>query len=118
LELLEARPGGRKRRRSVRCDRAESRNYVADAPRVIHSLPTICQHAEVQNPDQPELAGEVAIDGAYFGGKTKPANRKADRVDRRTAEEQTGKRQVVVVAREIMGRTCRSSCVAKAPRCR
>jgi transposase-like protein len=61
--------------------------------------------AEVHNPDQPELAGEVAIDGAYFGGKVKQANRKADRVDRRTAEEQTGKRQVVVVARESMGRT-------------
>lgn len=50
--------------------------------------------SEVQNSDQPDLAGEVAIDGAYFGGKVKPANRKADRADRRTAEEQTGKRQV------------------------
>jgi hypothetical protein len=61
--------------------------------------------AEVHNPDLPELAGEVAIDGAYFGGKVKQANRKADRTDRRAAEEQTGKRQVVVVAREILGRT-------------
>jgi ribosomal protein L37AE/L43A len=61
--------------------------------------------AEVHNPDQPELAGEVAIDGAYFGGKVKPANRKEDRADRRTVEEQTGKRQVVVVVRETLGRT-------------
>jgi transposase-like protein len=61
--------------------------------------------SEVHNPDEPELAGEIAIDGAYFGGKVKQANRKADRTDRRAAEEQTGKRQVVVVAREILGRT-------------
>jgi ISXO2-like transposase domain len=61
--------------------------------------------SQVHNPDEPELAGTVAIDGAYFGGKIKQANRKAERPDRRTAEEQTGKRQVVVVAREIMGRT-------------
>jgi transposase-like protein len=61
--------------------------------------------SEVHNPDQTELPGEVAIDGAYFGGKVKQANRKAERTDRRLAEEQTGKRQVVVVAREILGRT-------------
>ena len=61
--------------------------------------------SEVHNPDEPELAGTVAIDGAYFGGKIKQANRKADRTDRRAAEEQTGKRQVVVVVRETMGRT-------------
>ena len=61
--------------------------------------------AEVHNPHQPELAGAVAVDGAYFGGKVKQANSKADRPDRRTAEEQTGKRQVVVVAREALGRT-------------
>ncbi|HXC14764.1 MAG TPA: IS1595 family transposase [Stellaceae bacterium] len=61
--------------------------------------------SEVHGPDQHELAGTVAIDGAYFGGKVKQANRKADRTDRRAAEEQTGKRQVVVVARESLGRT-------------
>jgi hypothetical protein len=61
--------------------------------------------AEVHNPDEPELNGEVHIDGAYFGGKIKPENRKADRRDRRLVEEQTGKREVVVVAREVMGRT-------------
>src|SRR6266576_2067641 len=61
--------------------------------------------SQVHNPDEPELSGETQIDGAYFGGHVKPENRKADRTDRRLAEEQTGKRQVVVVAREIMGRT-------------
>jgi hypothetical protein len=40
----------------------------------------------------------------YTGGHRKPENRKEDRVDRRLAEEQTGKRQVVVVARERRGR--------------
>jgi hypothetical protein len=48
--------------------------------------------SEVHNPDLPELVGTVTIDGAYFGGKIKQANRKADRADRRAAEEQTGKR--------------------------
>ena len=55
--------------------------------------------------DAPELAGEVQIDGMYTGGHRKPENRKAERVDRRLAEERTGKRQVVVVAREVRGRT-------------
>jgi transposase-like protein len=61
--------------------------------------------SQVHNPDEPELSGTVEVDGAYFGGHVKPENRKADRKDRRLAEEQTGKRQVVVVAREVMGRT-------------
>jgi transposase-like protein len=60
---------------------------------------------EIHSPDEPELSGTVQVDGAYFGGHVKPENRKADRKDRRLAEEQTGKRQVVVVAREVMGRT-------------
>ncbi len=52
-----------------------------------------------------ELTGEVQIDGMYAGGHRKPENKKAERIDRRLAEGQTGKRQVVVVAREILGRT-------------
>lgn len=51
------------------------------------------------------LDGEVEVDGAYFGGYQKPANYKADRIDRRRAENQTGKRRVVVVMRERGGRT-------------
>jgi len=48
---------------------------------------------------------EKEVDGAYFGGHVKPKNVAAERVDRRLAEEQTGKRQVVVVMRERGGRT-------------
>jgi hypothetical protein len=48
---------------------------------------------------------EKEIDGAYFGGHQKPRNEVAERIDRRIAEEQTGKRQVVVVMRERKGRT-------------
>src|SRR5438105_2135559 len=53
----------------------------------------------------PELSGAVHVDGMYTGGSQKPKNKKAERVDRRLAEEQTGKRQGVVVAREVLGRT-------------
>ncbi len=51
------------------------------------------------------LSGTVEIDGAYFGGHVKPANFKADRIDRRLSENQTGKRRVVVVMRQRNGRT-------------
>jgi transposase-like protein len=51
------------------------------------------------------LDGEVEVDGAYFGGYVKPANYKEDRIDRRRAENQTGKRRVVVVMRQRGGRT-------------
>ena len=51
------------------------------------------------------LDGHVEIDGAYFGGHIRPANQKEDRVDRRRAEHQTGKRRVVVALREREGRT-------------
>lgn len=52
-----------------------------------------------------KLAGEVEIDGGYFGGHVRPANRREDRRDRRLAENQTGKRRVVVVMRERNGRS-------------
>ena len=46
-------------------------------------------------------AGKKAeIDGAYFGGYVKPANRREDRKDRRKLVNQTGKRKVVVIIRE------------------
>lgn len=51
------------------------------------------------------VSGTVEVDGAYFGGYVKPANRKADRVDRRLLQNQTGKRRVVVAMRERGGRT-------------
>lgn len=46
-----------------------------------------------------------ADDGAYFGGHVRPENRKADRKDRRKTENQSGKRQSVIVVRERQGRT-------------
>src|SRR3954451_18571449 len=48
-----------------------------------------------------ELTGTVEIDGAYVGKGPKPANKKADRTDRRSLDT---KRQVVVVARERGGK--------------
>jgi transposase-like protein len=45
------------------------------------------------------------IDGGYFGGYIKPANRRENRRDRRLRQHQTGKRRVVVVIRERDGRT-------------
>ncbi len=45
------------------------------------------------------------IDGAYFGGHVRPENRAVDRIDRRLAENQSGRRQVVVAMRERGGRT-------------
>jgi transposase-like protein len=50
-----------------------------------------------------ELAGEVEVDGAYFGSRIRPANRLADRRQQRRDDSN---RQVVVVARErALGRT-------------
>jgi hypothetical protein len=43
---------------------------------------------------------DVEVDGCYVGGHVRPANRKADRTDRRLAENRSGRRQVVVVIRE------------------
>jgi transposase-like protein len=46
---------------------------------------------------------EASVDGAYFGGYVKPSNLRENRRDRRLAENQTGKRQVVVVIRQHGG---------------
>lgn len=51
------------------------------------------------------LSGHVEVDGAYFGGTIRPENRKEDRRDRRLKEHQNGRRRVVVVMRERLGRT-------------
>ena len=58
-----------------------------------------------------ELKGRVVggegktaeVDGGYFGGYVKPANRKEKRLDRRFAENQSGKRKVVVIVTERGG---------------
>lgn len=52
-----------------------------------------------------KLVGKVEIDGAYYGGYQKPANRVEDRIDFRKAENQNGKRQVIVIMRERGGRS-------------
>ena len=46
----------------------------------------------------------VEIDGMYVGGHVRPANLKENRRDRRLAENQSGKRKVVVIALEREGR--------------
>jgi transposase-like protein len=45
------------------------------------------------------------IDGGYFGGYVKPANRVENRRDRRLAVNQSGKRQCVVIVRERDGKS-------------
>jgi len=45
----------------------------------------------------------VEVDGGYFGGYVKPTNHVENRVDRRLARNQTGKRRVVVIVRERSG---------------
>ncbi len=51
------------------------------------------------------LTGTVEVDGAYFGGYVKPANHKANRLDRRLIANQSGKRQSVIIMRERKGRS-------------
>lgn len=52
-----------------------------------------------------KIEGEASVDGAYFGGYVKPANRREDRVDRRRKPHRSGKRQVVVAIRDHDGDT-------------
>ncbi len=51
------------------------------------------------------LDGHVEVDGMYVGGTIRPANRKEDRIDRRKAVHQNGRRRVVVAFRQRAGRT-------------
>src|SRR5258706_5218656 len=46
---------------------------------------------------------EAEVDGGNFGGYVKPANIKKERIDRRFARNQNGKRKVVVIIRERGG---------------
>lgn len=52
-----------------------------------------------------KLFGEIEIDGAHVGGHVRPANLAVNRVDRRLAQNQSGKRRVVVALRQRGGRT-------------
>jgi hypothetical protein len=47
-----------------------------------------------------KLEDVVEMDGMYVGGHMRPANRAEDRVDRRLAENQTGKRMAIIALRE------------------
>jgi hypothetical protein len=53
----------------------------------------------VQREETP-LSGEVELDGAYVGGHVRPKNKKADRVDRRLAENQDPDKRCILVMRE------------------
>jgi transposase-like protein len=50
-----------------------------------------------------KLDGIVEMDGMYVGGHVRPKNEKAKRVDRRLAENRTGKRMAVMVLRQRAG---------------
>jgi transposase-like protein len=52
-----------------------------------------------------KLGNSVEVDGAYFCGHVRPANRKTDRVDRRLLQNRTDKRRVVMALRQRSGRT-------------
>lgn len=67
---------------------------------------------EAMAADRPQapLEGEVEVDGMYNGGHIRPQNFKTDRVDRRKAAHQTGKRRVVVAFRQRKARTLTFVC--------
>jgi hypothetical protein len=51
------------------------------------------------------LDGTVEIDGAYFGGHVRPANARADRVDRRLFKHRRAERRSVIALRQRDGMT-------------
>jgi len=55
--------------------------------------------------DEQTASGVVEVDGAYFGGHIRKANWAENRVDRRLAKNQNGKRMVVIIMRERGGRS-------------
>jgi hypothetical protein len=66
------------------------------------------REAMVAEVRQMPVGGEgkkAEIDGAFFGGHVRSANRRENRRDRRLRENQSGKRKVVVVIRERGGNT-------------
>jgi transposase-like protein len=52
-----------------------------------------------------KVSGQVEVDGMHAGGYVKPGNKIEGRRDRRLAGNQSGKRQVVMAARERNGQT-------------
>ena len=51
------------------------------------------------------LEETVEVDGLYIGGHIRPENRAEDRIDRRLARNQNGKRRCVIAVRQRNGRT-------------
>lgn len=47
-----------------------------------------------------KLNGEIEMDVAYFGGYIRPENLKENRIDRRLAENQTGKKRAILTLRQ------------------
>jgi transposase-like protein len=68
---------------------------------LLHKLRAAMGSQVAQGP----IGGEVEVDGGHFGGHVRPANFKENRRDRRLAENQTGKRRVVIIMRERNGRS-------------
>lgn len=66
---------------------------------LVHKL----REAIINGTDTSPLEGEVELDGSYFGGYTKPANRKEDRKDRRKPVNQNGNKRCVLLLREKDG---------------
>jgi hypothetical protein len=75
--------------------------YVGDAVRQPQAAPTGLSGGHCRVLQRSE--GQERIDGGYFGGYVKPANLNEDRIDRRFAKNQNGKRKVVVIIRERNG---------------
>jgi transposase-like protein len=50
--------------------------------------------------DESALSGDIHVDGAYLGGKVRPANKKEERVDRRLAENQDPNKRCILVMRQ------------------
>lgn len=63
------------------------------------------REAMADETDDMIVDGVAEIDGAYFGGHIRPANLKENRIDRRRARHQNGKRRVVIALRDRDGRT-------------
>lgn len=59
-----------------------------------------------------KLDGTVEMDGMYVGGHMRPANRAEERVDRRVAENQNGKRMAIIAMRERQGKGGRTLAAA------
>jgi transposase-like protein len=78
-----------------------SRNMNVGAKSIFVMLHKLRESVGATLDDGSELAGEVEVDGAYFGSRIRPANRKADRRQQRSDDS---RRLVVVVARERHGR--------------